>query len=515
MKKVFKEVKVSSKKILGIKVKEKDNVAIIVSEGGIDKGVAVIDGIKAAEFIPQSHKIGLKSFEKNDKVIRYGEIIGYAKEFIPEGRWITEDRLYLPEAPLLGSIPLPENRIISELPYSMKTFMGYKNPDGSVGTKNILGIVSCSQCVEGVLNVSVKKIKDELLEKYSNVDDVVAINHNYGCGVAINAPEAIIPIRTLQNLSLHPNFGGEILVIALGCEKLEPRKLIKDIKQEQLIILQEESGFEEMKNSIYRKSETLLKRLNKRKREKCSLSKLVVGLQCGGSDSFSGVTANPSLGYAADLLVKEGATVMFSEVTEVRDGVDHLISRTINKEVGEKMKNEMEWYDKYLSLGGVDRDANPTPGNKKGGLANIVEKSLGSIAKSGTSKIIDVVKPGEKVSRRGLNFVATPASDFVCGTLQLASGMTLEVFSTGRGTTYGLAMAPVIKVSSRSKLKKMWGDLIDIDAGKIAVGEDSIENVGKDIFEMIIKVASGQLKTGTDKMKLNNAICLFNPAPIT
>jgi galactarate dehydratase len=498
-----------------VKANDNDNVVIIVDADGIQKGVEIVDGIKSCEFVPQSHKMSLVALKNGDKIIRYGEVIGYANEDIPVGSWITEDKVSLPKAPLLEEIPLPEEKTENPTSFSKRTFMGYKNSDGTVGTKNMLGIITCSQCVEGVLNLAIKKIKKDLLPKYRNIDGVMAINHNYGCGVAINAPEAIIPIRTLQNLSTHPNFGNQAMVIALGCEKLEPKRLMNNVREDQLIVLQEESGFDEMIDSIYKKAENILVKLDKRKRTECSISELVVGLQCGGSDSLSGVTANPAIGYAADLLVEAGATVMFSEVTEVRDGVHHLIPRTVNSHVATKLKKEMSWYDNYLELGKIDRDANPTPGNKKGGLANIVEKSLGSIAKSGTSPIVDVLAPGEKIRKRGLNFAATPASDFVCGSLQLASGMTIEVFSTGRGTTYGLAMAPVIKVSSRTELKKKWGSLIDIDAGIIATGENTIQGIGKEIFEMIIRVAGGEEITGADESGIENAICLFNPAPIT
>lgn len=189
--------------------------------------------------------------------------------------------------------------------------------------------------------------------------------------------------------------------------------------------------------------------------------------------------------------------------------------RAATREVGERLKEEMAWYDKYLAAGGAGREANTTPGNKKGGLSNIVEKSMGSIAKSGTSAIMDVLSPGERARKKGLVFAATPASDFVCGTLQLAAGITLQVFSTGRGTPYGLAMAPVIKVSSRSILKEKWQDLIDVDAGRIASGEATIESVGQEIFEMILRTASGEEKTCADRYGIRNALCLFNPAPVT
>jgi len=227
------------------------------------------------------------------------------------------------------------------------------------------------------------------------------------------------------------------------------------------------------------------------------------------------VTANPAVGFASDLLVRAGATVMFSEVTEVRDAINLLTRRAANKEVGRALVREMDWYDQYLSRGGADRSANTTPGNKKGGLANIVEKSLGSIVKSGSSAISGVLSPGERARQKGLLFAATPASDFICGTLQLASGMTLQVFTTGRGTPYGLAAAPVIKVATRTELARRWNDLIDFDAGRIATGEMTIEQAGWQLFRLILDVASGRVKPWSDRWGLFNDLTLFNPAPVT
>ncbi len=503
------------KKPLLIKVNPKDNVEVVVNEEGIKPGTEISDDLVAIEHIPQSHKISLIDLKQGDEIIRYGEVIGYAKEDIPKGSWINEQKVVLPKAPALQDLPVATKVSKPLEPLEGYTFLGYRNNDGSVGTKNMLGIMTCVQCVEGVLNIAIDKIKKELLPKYPNVDGVMPINHNYGCGVAINAPEAKVPIRTLKNLTTHPNFGGEILVVGLGCEKLPPDMLFDEVNPNNVVILQEESGFESMIKSIVDKSQRCLERLNKRVREVCPASDLVIGLQCGGSDAFSGITSNPAVGYAADLLVRTGATVLFSEVSEVRDGIHLLTPRAINEEVGKRLKDEMIWYDNYLDLGKVDRDANPAPGNKKGGLANIVEKALGSIAKSGTSTIADVLSPGEKVKTKGLVYAATPASDFVCGTLQLASGINLQVFTTGRGTPYGLAMAPVIKVSSRTELKNKWNNLIDVDAGNIPTGESTIEEVGQHIFELILEVASGQRKTWADHWGIANALCLFNPAPVT
>jgi len=501
---------------LFIKVSEKDNVAITVDV--VAKGTTVVDDIIAHQEIPEGHKIALVDIKAKGEIIRYGVVLGYAISPIAKGDWINEHMLELPVVPDLDDMKFAINIKTNFPTPPVTTFKGYKNPKGGyAGTRNILAINTTVQCVTGVLNVAVAQLKSTILPKYPNVDDIVAINHAYGCGVAINAPDAIIPIRALANLAKNPNFGGELMLVGLGCEKLTPDKLIaqKDITPENVLILQDFPGFGAMVKAIMDMAETKLKRLNQRKRETLPLSDLCIGMQCGGSDAFSGVTANPAAGYASDMLVKAGATVMFSEVTEVRDGVYLLAERTVCEATGKKLASEMKWYDNYLEKGQVDRSANPTPGNKKGGLSNIVEKAMGSIAKSGTSPIVEVLSPGELPSKKGLIYAATPASDIVCGPMQLASGITLQVFMTGRGTPYGLAAAPVIKVSSRTTLKDHWDDLIDVNAGTIATGDATICDVGTELFNLIVDVASGDKKPWAEHWKLYNDLCIFNPAPIT
>jgi galactarate dehydratase len=415
------------------------------------------------------------------------------------------------------------------------TFDGYRNPDGSVGTRNILAITTTVQCVAGVVDFAVERIKAELLPRYPNVDDVVGLEHTYGCGVAIDAPGAEIPIRTLRNISLNPNFGGEVMVVSLGCEKLQPDRLLppgtiaivdernaddlgnRAVNKLDVVCLQDDThiGFMSMIDSIMRQAKEHLERLNARVRETVPAAELVVGVQCGGSDAFSGATANPAVGFCTDLLVRAGASVMFSETTEVRDGIEQLTSRATTPAVADAMIREMAWYDAYLKRGSVDRSANTTPGNKMGGLSNIVEKAMGSIVKSGTAQISGVLAPGEKLMQRGLIYAATPASDFICGTLQIAAGMNLHVFTTGRGTPYGLAQVPVIKVATRSDLARRWHDLMDINAGTIADGTATIEDVGWELFRLMLEVASGRKKTWAEHWKLHNALVLFNPAPVT
>jgi galactarate dehydratase len=504
-----------------IRLDETDNVAIVANSGGLAAGTVFDDGLTLVDDVPQGHKVALTDIAKGGEVIRYGEIIGYAVKDLPKGSWINEFLVELPEPPDLDSLPLATRIPPALPPLEGYTFLGYRNADGSVGTRNILAISESVQCVAGVVDHVVKIIREKLLPKYPNVDDVVALSHAYGCGVAINAPAAIVPIRSLQNLTLNPNFGGEVLVVGLGCEKLQPERMFPGRTPAEaacdILSLQDDRfvGFQAMVDGILAMAEAKLAKLDARRREPCPVSDLVVGVQCGGSDAFSGVTANPAIGFASDLIVRAGGTVMFSEVTEVRDAVHLMTPRAVNEEVGRAIIREMAWYDRYLAGGETDRSANPSPGNKKGGLANVVEKALGSIAKSGKSPIAAVLAPGEKVTTKGMVFAATPASDFVCGTQQLASGMTLQVFSTGRGTPYGLAAAPVIKVATRTDLAKRWHDLMDVDAGRIATGDATVEEVGWELFRLILAVASGTEKPWSDRWGLHNSLTVFNPAPVT
>ena len=515
---------------LRIQVHSKDNVAIVVNPEGLAAGVAFSDGLKLVESIPQSHKVALKRFAQGDPIIRYGEVIGTANREIPVGGWIREDMLDLPVAPPLDQLSLATDVPQPLAPLVGHTFEGYRNADGTVGTKNILGITTTVQCVAPTVDYAVRRIKAELLPRFPNVDDVVAITHTYGCGVAIDAPGAGIPIRTLGHISRHANFGGSPLVVSLGCEKLQPMRLLPGenlrpfnnstfpiFNEDPYVVRLQDAdlrGFGDMISAIMRFAEKRLEELNRRQRTTCPASELNVGLQCGGSDAFSGVTCNPAVGYAADLLVRSGASVMFSEVTEVRDAVHLLTPRCATEDVARDLIREMRWYDEYLGRGGADRSANPTPGNKRGGLSNVVEKALGSVAKAGTSAISMVASHGDKVTAKGLTFAATPASDFICGTQQLAS-MNMHVFTTGEGTPYGLALVPVVKVSSRTALAERWHDLIDVDAGRIATGQATIESVGWELYRFLLDVASGRKKTWADHWGLHNALAPFNPGPVT
>ncbi|MFV0360974.1 galactarate dehydratase [Tropicimonas sp.] len=500
-----------------LRIGPEDNVAVVLVANGLAAGAKLDEGTILQEDVPFGHKVALTDIAPGGAITRYGVTIGIAEQPLPRGAWVNEHRIRLPEPPDLSDLPppAPAQRRLPDL--AGYTFKGYRNADGSIGTRNILAISTSVQCVAGVVDHVVERVRAELLPRYPNVDGVVALNHAYGCGVAINAPDAAIPIRTLKNLARNPNFGGEVMVVGLGCEKLRPEWLLPegDGTATMFTLQEASSGFAAMTEALLSRAEEHLVRLNRRRRETCPSAELVVGVQCGGSDAFSGVTANPAIGHAADLIVRAGGSVLFSEVTEVRDAVHLLAPRAADASVTEALAREMAWYDTYLARGGADRSANTTPGNKKGGLSGIVEKALGSVAKSGTTPLVDVLGPGERIRRRGLTFAATPAGDFVCGTLQLAAGMNLHIFSTGRGTPYNLSVVPTLKVATNSTLAARWHDLIDLDAGRIVTGDATVEEMGRDLFRFILDVASGRKTTAADRLGISNDLVLFNPAPVT
>ena len=369
-----------------IRMHANDNVAIVGNDRGLPAGTRLPDnGPTLREKVPQAHKVALVDLAAGAPVIRYGVTIGRALRDIAAGSWVHERLLEVPPARELEGLPIATVKPAPQPALEGHTFMGYRNADGSVGTRNLLAITTTVQCVAGVLDVAVERIRKELLPKYPNVDGVVGLEHAYGCGVAIDAPDAPIPIRTLRHISQNPNFGGEVMVLSLGCEKLQPERLLPNLTPRtpaasapqggvgpsgrpsgprtfalvdernvadvgsnadndfDLVRLQDEKhvGFMSMIDSILATAEEHLERLNARRRETVPASELVVGVQCGGSDAFSGVTANPAVGYCTDLLVRAGATVMFSETTEVRDAVEQLTSRAATPEVADAVIREI------------------------------------------------------------------------------------------------------------------------------------------------------------------------------
>ena len=512
---------------LYIRVHPDDNVAIVVNDGGLPEGATFADGLTLREGVPQGHKVALVDLAAGDPIVRYNVVIGYALVELRRGSWVNERTMRMPEPPGLDDLPLATRAAPPLPPLEGYTFEGFRNADGSVGTRNILAITTTVQCVSGVVEHAVKRIKAELLPRYPNVDDVVGLrahvrlrrgDRRARCRhpdphAAQHQPESELrrrgddrEPRLREAAARAPAAARHDSGRGRRCDRQRRRGVPAGRRARRLQLddrLDHDDG-----RIASRAAQPPPPRdvpgIGSRRRRAVRRQRCVLG-----------ATANPAVGFAADLLVRAGATIMFSEVTEVRDGVAQLTSRAATEDVAREIIREMDWYDRYLQRGRVDRSANTTPGNKKGGLSNIVEKAMGPIVKSGSAPIAGVVRPGDRAKQKGLLYAATPASDFICGTLQLAAGMNLHIFTTGRGTPYGLAQVPVIKVATRSDLARRWHDLMDLDAGQIATGAATIEDTGWALFRLMLDVASGKRRTWAEQWKLANALTLFNPAPVT
>lgn len=497
-----------------LKINNNDNVGVVLKKAGISIGNPISINTNKSNHVRFGKKVALTDINEGNEIVRYGAVIGIAKNNIKVGSLVDHTNMVIPDAVDLNKIIFKSNLKPDNIKSSNLSFMGYRNNDGSVGTRNYLAISSTVQCVSGVVAHAADIINKKLLPHYPNVDGVVSLDHSYGCGIAINAENASIPNRTISNLAMNPNFGGQAMFVGLGCEKFQ--KSMINIKDYSYISLQgsADEGFKSMIEEILLKAENHLNVLNKREREKCSLSDLVIGVQCGGSDIFSGLTANPLIGKLSDVVTSSGGSIIFSEITEVRDAAEILIKRSLNKPIAEKLKDEFEWYDRYLALSGVDRKENTTPGNIAGGISNIVEKAMGSVVKSGTSRISGVISAGDIMQDKGLNFLAGPSSDFICGTLQMAAGANMHIFTTGRGTPYSLDGFPTVKVASNSNLYEKWQDIIDFNAGILIDDELDLDTLAIEFLHLILDIASGK-STCAENLKISNPIALFNPAPIT
>ena len=429
----------------------------------------------------------------------------------------------MPAAPPLDRLPLATAVPAPLPPLDGYTFEGYRNADGSAGTRNILGIATTVQCVAPTVDYAVRRIKAELLPRFPECrrcrrgDPFLRLRRGHRRARRRHSHPHPAPHHRCT-----PTWRARPLMVSLGCEKLQPARLLGPMqlpdpgRRRNVIRLQDQRGFAEIVVGHHGSRRAAPgAALTARRRVTCPASDLVVGLQCGGSDAFSGVTCNPAVGYAADLLVRAGATVMFSEVTEVRDAIHLLTPRAATPEVaprpdprdalvrrlpGARRRRPQRQYH-------ARQQARRAGQHRREGAG---QRGQGRAARA----IAAVATHGEKVTAKGLVFAATPASDFICGTQQLAS-MNLHVFTTGEGSPYGLALVPVVKVSSRTALAEKWHDLIDIDAGRIATGQATIEEVGWELFRFILEVASGRRRTWAEHWGLGNALAPFNPGPVT
>lgn len=487
-----------------------DNVAVVKKETFVDLEVLLPNGalVKLRDVVQPGHRFATRDIPAGEFVTQFGQPIGTSLG-IQSGEQITHANMSN-DVPLIRDLPdslhTPSPDYFPEA--ERRTFMGFRRGDGRVGTRNYVLIVPTSMCASHEAS-QISMIAEFTLynrDKYKNVDGVVAIPHNKGCGCQDGSTIDVM-LRTLSNYADHPNVGGVIL-IDLGCEKTNLSQVEKYLlKREKSfdkpvakIGIQEAGGTQAAIQQGLKDVEQMLPEVNRTAREECSVSEIVLGVKCGGSDGFSGISANPSLGRAADLLVRSGGTVLITEVPEFC-GAEHLLAcRAKDVETGREVYRMVDWYKEYASKFGAVLAQNPSPGNITGGLLNITIKSLGAIAKAGTTRVEGVLEYAESWKTRGLNLMQGPGYDQESTPGLVAAGATVVVFTTGRGTTIGNAIAPVIKLASNTPIFERMKNDLDLSAGGVIDGTETIDEVGGRVFDHVIEVASGlEAKAETHK----------------
>ncbi len=470
----------------------KDNIA--VARVTLSAGTRLhVDGISltVSDPVPAGHKVALQRIQLGDLIYRYGQRIGRAKQTIEPGRHVHTHNVSFQETEFAYEFPEGEVAFPAP-PAEMPTFRGYAREDGRAGTRNYVAVVAASNCAAHTAELIAASFDDEALP--SNVDGVVAFPHGEGCGMSIG-PDTDQLQRTLAGVLAHPNISAAI-ILGLGCEVNQiDHYLGPNAPRSTRLVgmtLQNSGGTRGALEKARQEIRQLMDEAGAETRVELPASKIVLGLNCGGSDSFSGITANPALGVTSDMLAEIGATAVLAETTEIFGAEHLLVRRARNREVGERLLHFVKAYKQYLNRFGGSFDDNPSPGNKEGGLTNILEKSLGAVAKAGTSTMTDVVDYAERVRTPGFVFMNTPGYDPVSLTGLAAGGCNLIAFTTGRGSAIGFPSIPVIKIASNSYMYRRMMDNMDVNAGAIADGEKTIPQLGREIFELLLRVASGE-----------------------
>src|SRR5690242_16037484 len=450
------------------------------------------ENVRAAVRIPAGHKIATRALAKGAPVHRYNQIIGFATQPIAPGEHVHVHNVAMGDFQrdyAFCSLQKPTDYVAQPA-----TFMGIKRPDGRVATRNYIGILTSVNCSATVARMIAEHFKNRL-DDYPNVDGVVALTHKSGCGMASEGEATDVLRRTIAGYARHPNFYST-QIVGLGCEANQINALLaaQQLKRSDKLgafTIQEKGGTRKaVENGIARVKE-MLPEANKVEREPLPASHLMLGLQCGGSDGYSGISANPALGAAVDLLVRHGGTAILSETPEIY-GAEHLLTRrAVSQAVGEKLIARIRWWEYYTRRTANEMNNNPSPGNKAGGLTTILEKSLGAVAKGGTTNLVDVYKYAEPVTAKGFVYMDTPGYDPVSATGQVAGGANMIVFTTGRGSAYGCAPAPSLKLATNTALWQRQEEDIDLNCGEIVDGSASVQELGQRLFEMILETASG------------------------
>ena len=502
----------TTKKPCSIRLNKDDNVSVILD--GVTKGTTIDkSNITTHDDIPSGHKVAMRPIRSGEPIRKYGQIIGFASQDIKPGAHVhvhncamgdfDRDYAYASDIPITNFIPTEKKR----------TFKGFRRPNGQVGTRNYLAVLTSVNCSASVARFITEKVEQSgILDNYPNIDGIVAITHSTGCGMSGDGEGYGNLSRTLWGYAGHPNLAGALMV-GLGCEVFQiPQFMeingLRESDTFRVMTIQETGGTKMTVDQGVEWIKEMLPHTSKEKREPICASEIILALQCGGSDGYSGITANPALGYAVDLLVAQGGTGILSETPEIY-GAEHLLTRrAVSREVGEKLIERIKWWESYTARTGNKMDNNPSPGNKLGGLTTILEKSLGASAKGGTSALKGVYQYGEKITERGFVFMDSPGYDPCSVTGQVASGANIVCFTTGRGSVFGYKPAPSIKLSTNTKMYQRMKDDMDINCGSIIDGSSTVEAKGEEIFEYILSIASGQ-KSKSESLGMGG--CEFIP----
>lgn len=482
-----------------VKLHPLDNVCVAIRHLPAGAEVSVGDeSVRLMGEVRMGHKIALRPIAKGDRVYRYGQTIGFATSDIEPGDWVhthnieagafSRDYEYATEVP-----PDPA-------PIEGRTFHGYRRADGRAGTRNYLAIISNVNCSASVSKYVAQRFDQELLKQFPQVDGILPLTHKGGCGMQYGGEDHRQLNRVLSGFAKHPNIGGYLL-IGLGCETAALPYLVENSglvqigdmgrKLPPVLSMQECGGTTKTVEAAHRQIMRMLPGINDVRREPISASEIVLGLNCGGSDGYSGITANPALGVASDLLAAAGGTAVLAETSEVY-GAEHLLTRrSRTREIGEKLIERIRWWERYADMFGVELNNNPSTGNKEGGLTTIYEKSLGAVTKAGSTALSGVFLYGEPITRKGFVFMDSPGFDPVSVTGLVASGCNVVAFTTGRGSCFGCKPTPSIKIATNTPMYERMIDDMDINAGVIVDGT-SVEEVGRLIFETVLEVASGR-----------------------
>lgn len=481
---------------VALRLDPRDALAIAKQPLAAGTLVTLDDGatLRIRRLVPPGHKFALAGVAEGEALLRYGHVIGFATQAIEPGDHIHSHNLAVRDFERAHDFCADYAPVEFVPDADRRTFSGYRRADGRVGTRNYVAILSSVNCSSSAAVTAARAVEESgILADYPHVDGVIALPHKGGCGAHIGSASVQQLQRTLMNTVRHPNVAGYV-ILSLGCEVNQPDDMVAHAgggEAPTVITIQEDGGYAATVAAAVAAIGALLPIANEARREPVPISELVVALQCGGSDSWSGVTANPGLGKACDELVRQGGTVVLGETTEIY-GAEHLLTRRARSpEVAERLLDRIRWWEDYTSYWGASIDNNPTPGNKAGGLTTIYEKSLGAAAKAGSTPLNEVADYGARVTQRGFVHMDTPGFDPVGVTGQVAGGCTIVVFTTGRGSAFGYKPAPSIKIGTNRELFERQAVDIDIDASVVLDGV-SLDDLGARILDEIITVASGQ-----------------------